>query len=372
MKAVILAGGYATRLHPYTSYFPKTLLSIGGKPILEWTLDGLAETGCVHGVYIVTNDRFFPRFRAWEQGFQGMPVSLINDHTKTNADRLGSLGDLALTLEEQSIDDDLLVVCSDKMFRFSLKSFIRFFQGKGEAANTCQDTGNAQTLARRHGCIVLGPDQRILQFQEKPDVPASSVKSIAFYLFPKERLSLVRSYLEEGGNPDAPGHFAEWYHRRAPMYGWFVNGECWDVGDPDSLRAARGRFGAGGEGVRMLLYPGELTRTRLTAVLDRLTEWKGLDLAYLGIPDEEANVYGRWLEENPPAVPLAIVPWNHEGPGEIHRIRQTTEELGCTVFVKIDEDAEAMSFDGLEDCLARYQAVFRSQGRWNGLKLLQR
>ena len=38
MKAIILAAGYATRLYPLTENFPKPLLEVGGKPILDWLI----------------------------------------------------------------------------------------------------------------------------------------------------------------------------------------------------------------------------------------------------------------------------------------------------------------------------------------------
>ena len=350
MKAVILAAGYATRLHPYTSYFPKTLIKIGRKTILGWTLSKLGETGLVDEAFVVTNDRYYPQFQSWAKQFQGIPVRLINDRTRSNEGRLGSLGDLAMTLEDRQVDEDCLVICSDKMFEFSLKNFIGYFFDKGEAVNTCEDVGDPHLLEGRHGCVKLDSSHRILDFQEKPAVPVSSVKSIAFYLFPRKRLPLIPRYLETGGNPDAPGHFAEWYHKQAPMYGWFVDGECWDVGDPTSLKAARVRFGSG-DGVKLLMYPGLLTKNLLSRVLGRLADWRYLDIVSIGVPDDQADEYRRWFEEEPPPVPLEIIHWNQ---GDLARIIKART---YRVIVKIDAGAASFDFDDVDKSLDRNSSV---------------
>ncbi len=64
MKAIILAAGYATRLYPITRDFPKSLLPIAGRPILEYTLEKVSACRDSATVYIVTNDKFLIFLRA--------------------------------------------------------------------------------------------------------------------------------------------------------------------------------------------------------------------------------------------------------------------------------------------------------------------
>ena len=47
MKAIILAGGYATRLQPLTDDLSKCLLPVGGRPMVDWILDRIREVDCV-------------------------------------------------------------------------------------------------------------------------------------------------------------------------------------------------------------------------------------------------------------------------------------------------------------------------------------
>ena len=57
MICVILAAGYATRLYPLTEHFPKPLLPVGGKTILDWLTEDLESTGEVREYVVVTNHR---------------------------------------------------------------------------------------------------------------------------------------------------------------------------------------------------------------------------------------------------------------------------------------------------------------------------
>jgi len=120
LTAIILAAGYATRLYPLTRDFPKTLLPVAGRPILDYTLEKLAECQDIERIYIVTNLRFHSHFQAWQRDYRcragaNKPIEILNDDTSANEDRLGSIGDLWYAIESCGIDDDILVICSDKM-----------------------------------------------------------------------------------------------------------------------------------------------------------------------------------------------------------------------------------------------------------------
>ena len=64
MNCVILAAGYATRLYPLTEHFPKPLLPVGEKTILDWLLDDLAKAGGMEEIVLVSNHRYAEAFRS--------------------------------------------------------------------------------------------------------------------------------------------------------------------------------------------------------------------------------------------------------------------------------------------------------------------
>ena len=57
MKCLILAAGYATRLYPLTENFPKPLLEVGGKPILDWLIEDIDSTGLIDEYIVISNAR---------------------------------------------------------------------------------------------------------------------------------------------------------------------------------------------------------------------------------------------------------------------------------------------------------------------------
>jgi len=241
LKAIILAAGYATRLYPLTKNLPRTLLPIAGKPILEYTVEQIAACPGIDRIFLVTNNLFFPNFARWLNTYSPSnppipEIVLVDDGTRSNAERRGSIGDLLLAIESQMIDDDTLVICSDKMFEFKLSDFVECFKKRREAMNACFDTGDVEEIRGKHGCVVLDRERKIVEFQEKPDKPKSTIQSIAFYIFPGKNLPLVQEYLEGGGTPDAPGFLVQWLCQRIPLYAYIFSEPCFDVGTPETYR----------------------------------------------------------------------------------------------------------------------------------------
>lgn len=68
MKCLILAAGYATRLYPLTENFPKPLLEVGGKAILDWLVDDIDMAGCVGEYIVISNHKYAAHFAAWGAG----------------------------------------------------------------------------------------------------------------------------------------------------------------------------------------------------------------------------------------------------------------------------------------------------------------
>ena len=116
MKALILAAGYATRLQPLTDTIAKPLLPVGGRPMVDWLLEKIREVEQVDETFLVTNSRYAGQFRRWAEG---TGVTVLDDGTSTNDDRLGAIGDIRFTVERAGIDDDLLTVAGDNLFDFS-------------------------------------------------------------------------------------------------------------------------------------------------------------------------------------------------------------------------------------------------------------
>ena len=65
MKCLILAAGYATRLYPLTENFPKPLLKVCGKAILDWLVDDIDGAALVDEYIVISNHKFASIFEDW-------------------------------------------------------------------------------------------------------------------------------------------------------------------------------------------------------------------------------------------------------------------------------------------------------------------
>jgi len=233
VKALILAAGYATRLSPLTDDRPKQLLPVGGRPIVDWIVDNIRRAG-IDDIRLVTNARFAPLFEEWSDG-----VPILDDGTSTNETRLGAIGDIQFA----DLDDDALIVAGDNLFDYELSGFVEFWQSRGGSAVAVHDVGSKE-LAQKYGVIAVDADDRIVDFTEKPEEPASTLVATATYLYTRAHLRLVDTYLAEGNPRDQPGHLVAWLQSREPVYAYRFAGGWYDVGDLGQLLEADNRLRA--------------------------------------------------------------------------------------------------------------------------------
>lgn len=235
MKCILLCAGYATRLFPLTENFPKALLTVGDRPLLDYILDEVNSIEKVDSIYLVTNDKYTPHFEEWANNKKNIkPITVVNDGTRTNDDRLGAIGDINFTIEKAKIDDDLLIIAGDNLFTFKLKDFVNFHDAK-KAPVVCVREEKDINLLRRVGVAQVKEDMEIFDFEEKPTEPKSNYAVYAEYLYPKEVLPVFKEYLDEGHSNDAPGNFVAYLYKKMPVYAYVFKGECYDVGTHDSL-----------------------------------------------------------------------------------------------------------------------------------------
>jgi len=230
--AVVLAGGYATRLWPVTRHRAKPLLPVAGEPMVDHILQPLEDEDRVETVYVSTNERFADDFRGHldERGYE--KTRLVVEPTTEEYEKLGTVGALAELVRSEDVDEDLLVIAGDNLFSFEVSEFVDFFEEHRTPCIGAYDVG-AQEDATEYGVVDLNGD-RVVAFEEKPEDPPSSLISIACYAFPADSLGALDEYLSDDGNPDAPGYFVEWFHEREDVRAFTFDGAWFDVGTRDS------------------------------------------------------------------------------------------------------------------------------------------
>ncbi|MBU1853221.1 MAG: nucleotidyltransferase family protein [Candidatus Omnitrophica bacterium] len=247
MKVLLLAAGYATRLYPLTLNRPKPLLSVAGKPVIEFILDIIEPLKEVDEIFIVTNRKFYKNFRKWEEKFSGSKkIVIVDDGTTTNKNRLGATGDMEFVIRDKDLKNDLLVLAGDNIFSTDLAGFMKFSISKKPSISIGLYDVKDLGLAKKYGIVLLDSDKRVVEFKEKPANPASTLAAKCLYFFPREKLTVMKAYLDSGETKDAPGYFLEWLSKKEAIFGYVFEGGRWfDIGDRESYDEANRVFQKG-------------------------------------------------------------------------------------------------------------------------------
>lgn len=240
MKCLILAAGYATRLYPLTENFPKPLLDVGGKTILDWLIDDVAASGKVDEYAVVTNHKFACHFEKWASG-RSEKITVVDDGTTANETRLGAVRDIQYALEKTGFDDDTLIMAGDNLLDFSLIKFIGYAIAAG---TSCIMRYYEPSEAKLHKCGVVEVDEHdlILSMEEKPAVPRSHWCCPPFYFYRRQDVARIPEGMAAGCGIDAPGSFVAWLATKVPIRAMEMPGHRYDIGTLDSYKAAQATY----------------------------------------------------------------------------------------------------------------------------------
>lgn len=243
MKNIVIAAGYATRLGELTKNFPKPLLKIGKKNILEMMLDDIDLIDEVTEHIIVTNHRFAPTFQKWAKKMRyNKPIKIVDDGTETNETRLGAVKDIIFAVEKLDIDEDILVVAADNILMFTFKDFIDFVKQKNTSCIMCHEQNDIEKL-KRTGVVEVDSNMKVLHLEEKPQNPKTTLAVPPFYYYRHEDIGILKDSINNGCGTDAPGNLAIYMSGKVEMHAWLMNGGRFDIGSIDTYNEACIKFG---------------------------------------------------------------------------------------------------------------------------------
>ena len=237
MKCLILAAGYATRLYPLTENFPKPLLKVGEKTILDWLIDDIDGAGLVDEYIVISNHKFAPHFEAWAKD-HSLPITVADDGTSTNETRLGAVCDMQFAIEKLGIDDDLLVIAGDNVLDFSLTAFIRYAEEKGTSC-TMRYWEEDEKRLKKSGISEVGEGDLLLSLEEKPEEPKSHWCTPPFYFYKKEDARKIAEAIADGCGTDAPGSLVAWMCTHSVLHSMKMPGSRYDIGNLESYEAVK-------------------------------------------------------------------------------------------------------------------------------------
>lgn len=246
MKCLILAAGYATRLYPLTENFPKPLLEVGEKTILDWLIDDLHASGMIDEFAVISNHRFVKHFDDWivsrmNDQRQGQKVVVVDDGTETNETRLGAVRDIEFAINVLGYDDDMLVIAGDNVLDFSLLTFMEYIQNK---KTSCVMRYAEPDRVKLTKCGVMEVDQEglVLAMEEKPAEPKSHWCVPPFYYYTREDAKKIPQGIEAGCGIDAPGSFIAWLCTVSPVYAMEMPGKRYDIGNLESYEKVKKEY----------------------------------------------------------------------------------------------------------------------------------
>ncbi len=240
MKCLILAAGYATRLYPLTENFPKPLLKVGEKTILDWLIDDIDTVGLVDEYVVISNHKYTKHFEVWAKE-KTQKITVVDDGTTRNETRLGAVKDIQFAIEKLSIDDDMLVIAGDNVLDFSLTRFIEYAKEKETSCIMRYFEAKKEKLSKC-GVVTIDDSDKIVKMVEKPAEPESNWCCPPFYYYTKEDAGLVAKGIEAGCGVDAPGSYIAWLCNQSPVYAMEMPGKRYDIGNLESYEQVKKEY----------------------------------------------------------------------------------------------------------------------------------
>lgn len=234
MKCLILAAGYATRLYPLTENFPKPLLDVGGKTILDWLVDDIDTAGVIDEYLVISNHRYAHHFEKWAAG-KTVKITVVDDGTSTNETRLGAVKDIQFAVETRRLTDDLLILAGDNVLDFSLTYFIDYVRQKKTSCVMRYYEPDGKKLLSC-GVLTVGEDDRVTAMTEKSPTPATHWCCPPFYYYTHEDVCRIPDAIADGCGTDAPGSYVAWLCSRSPVHAFEMPGKRFDIGNLESYR----------------------------------------------------------------------------------------------------------------------------------------
>jgi len=227
MKAIIMAGGFGTRLRPLTVNIPKPMVPMANKPMMEYIVTLLKENGFDDLLVMLY---YQPEVIIRHFG-DGAAYGVRMEYMRPQSD-LGTAG--CVKFAQKHLKETFLVISGDLLTDFNLKAALAAHRQKKAVASLVL-TRVPNPLA--YGVVIVNEDNRIQRFLEKPswgEVFSDTINTGIYLLEPSvlEHIPPDRSF------DFSKSLFPLLLSAKAPLYGHIAEGYWKDVGDLSEYRLA--------------------------------------------------------------------------------------------------------------------------------------
>lgn len=240
MKCLILAAGYATRLYPLTENFPKPLLTVGEKTILDWLVDDIDSCGLVDEYIVISNHKYAHHFEEWKNK-KSQKITVVDDGTVSNETRLGAVKDIQYAIDLLQLNDDMLVIAGDNVLDFSLTKFIAYAKNKNTSCIMRYYEPDEKKLLKC-GVVTIDENDKVLHMTEKSPTPETHWCCPPFYFYTKEDARLVQKGIDSGCGTDAPGSYIAWLCTQTDVHAMEMPGRRYDIGNLESYEQVQKEY----------------------------------------------------------------------------------------------------------------------------------
>lgn len=240
MKCLILAAGYATRLYPLTENFPKPLLTVGNKTILDWLVDDIDTANAVDEFVVISNHKFAHHFESWART-KKQKITVVDDGTSTNETRLGAVKDIQYAIDALGLDDDMLVIAGDNVLDFSLTAFLRYAEEKKTSCVMRYYEPERKKLLKS-GVVTVDGNDVVTKMTEKSPEPETNWCCPPFYFYTASDSKLIEKAINDGCGTDAPGSFIAWLCKNSTVCAMEMPGKRYDIGNLESYARVKAEY----------------------------------------------------------------------------------------------------------------------------------
>ncbi|HXE95872.1 MAG TPA: mannose-1-phosphate guanyltransferase [Dongiaceae bacterium] len=227
MKAVIMAGGFGTRIQPLTGSMPKPMIPLFNRPIMLHIVELLKKYDITELVMLLYHQPFYIKNFFRDGSDFGVKITYV-----TPIADMGTAG--AVKAAEKYLDERFLVISGDLLTDFNLKKVIDFHDER-KAKATITLTSVKDPL--QFGVVITDKEKRITQFLEKPgwgEVISDTINTGIYVLEPE-----ILKYIPEGENFDfSQDLFPLMLKKKDALFGVTARGYWRDIGNTDSYREA--------------------------------------------------------------------------------------------------------------------------------------
>ena len=240
MKCLILAAGYATRLYPLTENFPKPLLEVGEKTILDWLVDDIDTSGEIDEYVVISNHKYAHHFEKWAKT-KAQKITVVDDGTESNETRLGAVCDIEFAIDKLGIKSDMLVIAGDNVLDFSLTRFIHYIKEKKSSAIMRYYEPDEKKLLKC-GVVTIDGNDRIIRMTEKSPTPETHWCTPPFYYYTEGDAMRIGEAIADGCGTDAPGSYIAWLAKTSNVYAMEMPGKRYDIGNLESYEKVKKEY----------------------------------------------------------------------------------------------------------------------------------